>query len=39
LNTEQIESLGIDPAARAETLKVADFAALSNIFSLSSSAE
>jgi len=34
LNSEQIESLGIDPSARAETLEVADFAALSNIYSL-----
>ena len=33
LNSEQIESLGIDPSARAETLEVADFAALSNIYS------
>ena len=31
LNPEQIESLGIDPGARAETLKVADFVALANL--------
>ena len=33
LSTEQIESLGINAGARAETLNVADFAALSNIYS------
>lgn len=33
LNTEQIESVGVSPAARAETLSVADFAALANCYS------
>ncbi len=33
LGSEQIESLGINPSARAEALNVADFAALSNIYS------
>lgn len=33
IDAPQIESLGIDPTARAETLDVADFAALSNIYS------
>jgi 16S rRNA (adenine1518-N6/adenine1519-N6)-dimethyltransferase len=32
IDSEQIESLGIDPGARAETLGVADFAALSNLY-------
>jgi len=32
IDSEQIESLGINPGARAETLGVADFAALSNLF-------
>lgn len=32
IDSAQIESLGIDPGARAETLDVADFAALSNLF-------
>ena len=31
LNTEQIESLGIDPSHRAETLSVEDFVKLSNL--------
>ena len=35
LNSEQIESLSIDPSARAETLEVSDFAALSNIYTAS----
>ena len=33
LNSEQIESLDINPSARAETLEVAQFAALSNLYS------
>ena len=33
LSAEQIESLGINPSARAETLEVAEFASLSNMFS------
>lgn len=33
INAEQIESLGIDPSARAETLNVSEFASLSNIYS------
>lgn len=33
IDAPQIESLGIDPGTRAETLEVADFAALSNIYS------
>ena len=33
IDAEQIESLDIDPTARAETLEVADFTALSNIYS------
>jgi len=33
LNSEQIESLAIDPSARAETLSVGDFAALANLAS------
>lgn len=33
LASQQIESLGIDPGARAETLAVSDFSALSNLFS------
>jgi len=32
LNTEQIESLGIQPSVRAETLSVAEFAALANLY-------
>jgi 16S rRNA (adenine1518-N6/adenine1519-N6)-dimethyltransferase len=32
INSEQIESLDINPGARAETLGVADFAALSNLY-------
>lgn len=32
INSAQIESLGIDPGTRSETLPVADFAALSNFF-------
>ncbi|MFQ3245588.1 MAG: 16S rRNA (adenine1518-N6/adenine1519-N6)-dimethyltransferase [Arenicella sp.] len=32
INSEQIESLNINPGARAETLGVADFAALSNLY-------
>ena len=32
IDAQQIEALGIDPSARAETLGVADFAALSNIY-------
>lgn len=32
LDSEQIESLDINPTARAETLEVAQFAALSNLF-------
>lgn len=32
LSSEQIESLNIDPSARAETLEVSDFAALSNTY-------
>lgn len=32
LDGEQIESLAIDPAARAETLSVSDFARLSNLY-------
>ena len=39
LSAEQIESLGINPGARAETLEVSDFAALSNIFSASKSSD
>ncbi len=31
LNSEQIESVGVNPAARAETLSVAEFAALANL--------
>ena len=34
LDAPQIESLGIDPAARAETLSVGDFALLSNLYTL-----
>ncbi len=33
ISTAQIETLGIDPGARAETLNVAEFTALSNIYS------
>lgn len=33
LDSDQIESLDINPSARAETLEVAQFAALSNLFS------
>lgn len=33
LSAEQIESAGINPSARAETLSVADFSILSNIYS------
>jgi 16S rRNA (adenine1518-N6/adenine1519-N6)-dimethyltransferase len=32
ISSEQIESLGIDPGTRSETLGVADFAALSNLY-------
>lgn len=32
LDTKQIESLDIDPGARAETLSIAEFAALSNLY-------
>ena len=32
ISSEQIESLGIDPSARAETLSVGDFSALSNLY-------
>ena len=32
LNTEQIESVGIEPGARAETLSVQDFVKLSNMY-------
>jgi 16S rRNA (adenine1518-N6/adenine1519-N6)-dimethyltransferase len=32
VNSDQIESLGIDPSARAETLSVSDFSALSNLY-------
>lgn len=35
LDSEQIESLDINPSARAETLEVAQFAALSNLYSKS----
>ena len=34
LSAEQIESCGVDPGARAETLSVAEFAALSNLYTL-----
>ncbi len=34
LSSEQIESLNIDPSARAETLEVSDFAALSNTYTM-----
>ena len=36
LSSEQIESLGIEPSARAETLSIKDFAALSNLYSQTS---
>jgi len=36
LSSEQIESVNIEPSARAETLSVKDFAALSNLYSQSS---
>jgi len=35
LSSEQIESVGVEPSARAETLSVKDFAALSNLYSQS----
>jgi len=35
LSAEQIESLGIEPSARAETLSVANFASLANLYSKS----
>lgn len=37
LSGQQIESVDVDPSARAETLSVEDFAALSNLYSQSSS--
>jgi len=33
LSSQQIESIGVDPGARAETLAVSEFVALSNVFS------
>ncbi len=33
LNSQQIESIGVDPSARAETLTVAEFTAISNLVS------
>lgn len=36
LSSEQIESLNIDPSARAETLSVENFAALTNLYTLNS---
>lgn len=38
LNSEQIESVGINPSARAETLEVGQFTALSNLYSENSDA-